>query len=86
MASRAYTLEVTPNPLRSRLGLVVSRRVGGAVERNRVKRVVREWFRQNRTQLPFTADLVVIARKDAARLGTKASWAEMSALSARALR
>jgi ribonuclease P protein component len=86
MASRAYALEITPNPTRSRLGLVVSRRVGGAVERNRVKRVVREWFRQCRAQLPFTADFVVIARRDAERLGTRAAWAEMSALVARASR
>jgi ribonuclease P protein component len=86
VVSRAYALEVTPHPERSRLGLVVSRRVGGAVERNRVKRVVREWFRQYRAQLPFTADFVVVARADAAKLGTRAARAELIALLARASR
>jgi len=84
VASRAYAIEITPNTERSRLGLVVSRRVGGAVERNRTKRVVREWFRQCRSQLPFNADFVVIARADAARLGTREAWTELRSLVARA--
>ena len=84
MTSRAYALEITPNTQGSRLGLVVSRRVGGAVERNRTKRVLREWFRQCRLQLPLSGDFVVIARADAARLGTRAAWAELSSLVARA--
>ncbi len=48
------------------LGLSVSRRVGNAVVRNRVKRRVREWFRRNRAALPPGADVVVIARRGAA--------------------
>ena len=36
----------------SRLGLAVSRRVGNAVRRNRIKRIVRERFRLNQGQLP----------------------------------
>ena len=52
----------------ARLGLTVSRRVGGAVTRNRVKRRIREWFRRNRSALPLDRDLVVIARPAAARL------------------
>lgn len=51
-----------------RLGVTVSRRVGNAVVRNRIKRGVREWFRQNREKLPDPADLIVIARKAAASL------------------
>lgn len=45
-----------------RLGLSVSRRVGGAVERNRVKRVLRERFREIAGELRPGMDLVVIAR------------------------
>jgi ribonuclease P protein component len=45
-----------------RLGLSVSRKVGGAVERNRVKRVLRERFAELTPALPRHTDFVVIAR------------------------
>ena len=48
-----------------RLGLSVSRRVGGAVDRSRVKRALREAFWQEAQRLPPTADYVVVARPDA---------------------
>jgi ribonuclease P protein component len=47
----------------ARLGLVVSRRIGGAVARNRVKRLCRECFRLSRALLPSGVDLVIIARQ-----------------------
>jgi ribonuclease P protein component len=46
----------------SRIGITVSRKVGGAVVRNRVKRVFREIFRYNRTVLAPPLDLVLIAK------------------------
>ena len=45
-----------------RLGLSVSRKVGGAVARNRVKRVLRERFAELAPALPAGTDWVVIAR------------------------
>jgi ribonuclease P protein component len=48
-----------------RLGLSVSRRVGGAVDRTRVKRVLREAFWQEAERLPEGADYVVVARPEA---------------------
>ena len=45
-----------------RLGLSVSRKVGGAVELNRVKRVLREQFAAVSEAIPPTTDVVVIAR------------------------
>jgi ribonuclease P protein component len=51
-----------------RLGISVGRRVGGAVERNRVKRLVRDSFWACAGPLPETHDFVVVARPEAARL------------------
>ena len=51
-----------------RLGVTVGRRVGGAVQRNRVKRLVREVFRRNRELFPPDCDIVLVARPGAERL------------------
>jgi ribonuclease P protein component len=50
---------------RSRLGIVVSRRFGKAVARNRFKRLVRECYRHLRSDLP-PSDLIIRPRKAAA--------------------
>jgi ribonuclease P protein component len=51
------------NPLaHTRLGLSVSRKVGGAVVRNRWKRMLREAFRTSRSRLPLGLDLIAIPR------------------------
>jgi ribonuclease P protein component len=58
-----------------RLGLSVSRKVGGAVERNRIKRVLREVFWAEASQLPGKADYVVVARPDVRDLDEHAGQA-----------
>jgi ribonuclease P protein component len=73
VASRSFVLllseqrEATGDGL-ARLGITVSRRVGNAVVRARVKRQIREWFRRNRDRAPMRRDIVVIARPTAASL------------------
>jgi ribonuclease P protein component len=63
---------------RSRLGVTVSRRVGNAVVRNRIKRHVRECFRRKlREQMPAGASLVVIARAGAGELKSPSINAEL---------
>ena len=47
----------------ARLGITVTRKVGNAVRRNRIKRLVREWFRQ-RSESMTGLDVVVIAKRD----------------------
>jgi ribonuclease P protein component len=53
----------------SRVGFVVTKKIGNAVARNRIKRVCRECFRMWPELVPDGIDLVVIARAGASELG-----------------
>ena len=53
-----------------RLGITVSKRVGKAVRRNRVKRLAREYFRLNRDRIRGIWDVNLVAKRGAAELET----------------
>jgi len=64
-----FLIVVQPNALQNtRLGITVTKKVGSAVERNRIKRVVREVFRRNRRLFPLAHDLVFIAKRGATNI------------------
>ena len=60
---------VLPADGATRLGLVVSRKVGGAVVRSRARRLLRESFRLHQYELARPVDLVLVARKSITNLG-----------------
>jgi ribonuclease P protein component len=65
--NRLFIIFYTPGrQSSSRLGITVARKVGNAVTRNRVKRLVREYYRLNRYRLKGVWDISLIAKRDAA--------------------
>lgn len=65
--------EITP----SRIGLITSKRVGGAVDRNKIRRRLREIIRADRAKLASGFDIVVVAKSAAAQAAfddLRAEW------------
>jgi ribonuclease P protein component len=67
----------------TRLGVTVTRKVGKAVKRNRIKRLVREVFRRERHALPAGLDMVWVAKRDAVETTYEGVVQDMRALASR---
>jgi len=77
--ARHFVVLVRPREGGSRLGVTVSRKIGGSVVRNIVKRRVREAFRRHPRRLLANHDLVVIARSGAAAVSAQELVRELEA-------
>ncbi len=62
---------------RTRLGVTVSRKVGRAVTRSRVKRYLREYFRLNKHEIKRNLDINIIAKKAAAGLSSDQTFSSL---------
>lgn len=81
VADRYFILAYRPNGLdRIRLGITVTKKVGNAVIRNRLKRIVREYFRHNRDRVKSRCDINVIVKRSATGISTERAKASLDAL------
>jgi ribonuclease P protein component len=80
--SNYYTINFFPNGLQHhRLGLVVQKRFWNAVKRNRIKRLLREWFRLYKHQITLPGiDIVVIPKPGSETLDFEGVTRELLAI------
>ncbi len=64
----------------SRIGITVSKKVGNAVLRNRIKRIVREYYRNKKYVITKNRDINIIARKYASYLSNSQVLDELDKL------
>jgi ribonuclease P protein component len=69
-----------------RLGVTVSKKVGNAVVRNRIKRMIREAFRTRKSLFPPGRDIVVVAKRAAAEADSASVVEQLETLCRRHLR
>ena len=68
--ARFFTAFILPNSQeQSRVGITATRRIGNSVERNRLRRRVRELYRRNKWRVPPGVDIVINVKDGLARAG-----------------
>jgi ribonuclease P protein component len=83
--SRYFTVFLLPNQQElGRLGIAATKKLGGSVQRNRAKRLIREVFRRNKVALGF--DVVIIPKRDLLQASLTALETEYRTLIERRLR
>ena len=79
--TKNFTVIIAPNTQGYvRLGLRAGKKVGSAVKRNKIKRLVREFFRLNQHKLGDSQDYLIIAKNEAAALDYDQTFDELSKL------
>lgn len=76
----AFFIAVFAPSQKTRLGITVTKKVGNAVVRNRIKRYVREFFRLNQNRLNVAYDINIIAKKDCERADSAKIFAALDNL------
>lgn len=67
--TRYFKIFISSNQAKKqRLGITTSRKIGAAAERNRIKRLLREFFRLHKKYFPPSSDILFIAKSGADRL------------------
>ena len=62
--TKNFTIIIKPNGRdTTRLGITVSKRIGKSVTRNRIKRLIREFFRLHKHKIPKGYDVLIVATK-----------------------
>lgn len=80
-SSQHFTTVTCSNTQRDkRLGITVTKKTGNAVKRNRIKRLVREFFRLNKSLFPEKHDVIVMAKRNVPPLTFKQACHELTEL------
>ena len=80
-SSRFFTMITCGNPNGARrLGITVTKKAGNAVFRNRMKRLIREFFRRNKDLFPAEHDVVVMAKRNLPPLTYQETCRELTEL------
>jgi ribonuclease P protein component len=76
-----FNIYICPNRTRiRRLGITLNRKTGGSAERNRIKRLLREFFRCHKQELPLSSDILFIAKPGVDRLDHSRLYEELKIL------